>query len=244
MAASHHFKSTIECYDCHRHVRDLKAHRNECPNSRKTISSVFKDPAQKQEKHEKKKYTKDHTDHYFLLDVSGSMSGSRLTKAKDTLSSIVTELAEHDRLAIITFDNHAFFKLKPRAVGQIKRQTELPGILARIFAQGTTALYDAIDLAVTQIRDKEIRTIINVLTDGEDNASKTTLASVEALVAQYPKITLNIIHIGDVPNPPYQQLCIGRGSYFLIQEVEIVIRLRAVFLPSAVGAVVLETPMY
>lgn len=99
----------------------------------------------------------DYTDHYFLLDVSGSMTGFRLANSKETFSAIFEKLDDKDRLAIITFDTKAFFKLKPRPVGQIKRQKELPSILDRIFAQGMTAIYDAIKLAVEQIRDKSVK---------------------------------------------------------------------------------------
>ena len=234
MAASNHFRrGTVECYDCHQQVADLKAHRSVCPSSRRAKS--FVGPAASVASSRKPSFKnkpvdiRDRIDHYFLLDVSGSMAGSRLKESKDIFSSIFQDLKEEDRMAIISFDTHAYFKLKPRPVGEIKRKGELPGILDRIFAEGRTALYDAIQLAVTQIRDKEVRTVINVLTDGEDNSSHITLDAVEAMVEQYPKITLNIIHIGSTPNPPYQKLCETRGQYHLITQVDLSITLKSVF---------------
>jgi Mg-chelatase subunit ChlD len=234
MAATGHFKATVECYDCHEQVRDLKAHRATCTRSHRAKSVV----GSRADRAPKLKKTgprpTDHTDHYALLDVSGSMAGSRLRQAKETFADIVAGLPDADRLAIITFDDQAFFKLRPRPVEQIKRQQELPALLERIFAQGRTALYDAILLAVSQIRDKEMRTIINVLTDGEDNASKHTLAEVRALVAEYPRIRLNIIHIGAAAIADYQQLCTAfSGHYEVVVDVEIKIKFTALFVPTA-----------
>ncbi len=218
-----------ECYDCHEHVLNLKLHRKTCMHSRAAKASIGTmlpddDVPKLQPK------PKDNTDHYLLLDVSGSMCGFRLEKAKQTLTSLIEDLPDKDRMAIITFDSKAFFKLKPRPIGQIRRQRELPSILSKIFAKGMTALYDAIHLAVMQIKDKDIRTVINVLTDGEDNSSSHSLAEVQQLIDIFPNITLNIVHIGDSPIKPYQSLTENRGVYVMITEVEIVVKLRAVFL--------------
>ena len=237
MAARTPFTSTIKCYDCHQQVRDLKSHRSTCPKSHRAKSIV----TGKSDRPAKTKKSSDrrvgHTDHYALLDVSGSMAGSRLRLAKETFADIVDALPDQDRLAIITFDDQAFFKLRPRPVEQIKRQQELPALLERIFAQGRTALYDAIFLAVTQIRDKEMKTVINVLTDGEDNSSSHSLSEIHALVAQFPNIRLNIIHIGDTAIPQYQELCAAHsGHYALIAEIEIKVRFTALFIPSAAPA--------
>jgi uncharacterized protein with von Willebrand factor type A (vWA) domain len=154
------------------------------------------------------------------------MAGARLEQAKAALTEVHARVPDEDRIAIISFDSSAFFKLKPRANGQVRRQNELPNLLARMRAQGFTALYDAIFLAVKQIRDKERETRIVVLTDGEDNASRHTLAEVLALVDQHAALTLDIVHIDGhkVPSPAFEQLAQhGRGVYEKV-TVETIVR--------------------
>jgi len=223
----------IKCYDCHLMVADLKMHRVECRNSRfakSVIKSVQNQVVQREVARRDIVRPEQGHDFYFLLDVSSSMLGSRLNQAKTTLSKIVNQiLAPTDRMAIVSFDTNAYFKLKPRPVGQIKRQNELGGILNRIFAKGLTAIWDAIWLAVSEIRNKEIKTTVVVLTDGQDNSSKHSYLEVCDLIERYPKLTLDIIHIGGqntVEIPEYRNLTQKKkGQYLIIKETEIEVQI-------------------
>ena len=222
------FTSTVECYDCHQQVVDLKDHRKICPRSKVNKSAV--------NNHSKDviidpKYV-DTKDAYFILDVSGSMAGDKLNNAKEALTKLTEMLEPNDRLAIVCFDNGAFFKLRPRAVEQIRRQNELPELMGRIFAKGATALYDAIYISVEQVVDKSRNTIMTVLTDGQDNSSKHTYKEVLDLLEKFPNIKLNIIHIDNNPinlNDKYVELCKGRGDYKVINEANIVIEVTTTF---------------
>lgn len=218
-----HRPATVRCYDCNQQVAELKPHRKVCPNSRQNRSRVECTSSSSSFNPSYCQYI-EVIDFYALIDVSGSMSGVKLENAKSVLTSFFASMKESDRLAIISFDSEAFFKLQPRPVGQLRRQNELPDILSRIFARGQTALYDAIWLAISQIRDKSRKTLINVLTDGEDNASKHSYGEVLSLVSGYPNITLNIIHIDDSGSrlKLYDDLCQNRGTYLVIKETEIV----------------------
>lgn len=222
------FSSTVKCYDCHQQVTDLKDHRKICPRSAKNKPVV---------KHEKidvnldDKY-KNTKDAYFLLDVSGSMNGNKLTNAKESLNKIVDMLDPYDRLAVVCFDDGAFFKLRPRSVEQIKRQNELPELMDRIYAKGMTALYDAIYISAEQVINKSRTTILFVLTDGEDNSSKHSYDDVMKLLSEYPNIQLNIIHINGSHevklNEKYVELCKGRGEYKVIEETKIIIEITTI----------------
>lgn len=233
--------SRVECYDCHQFVTDLKAHRNECKHRRigtsvissTSSSSPKKSPEATAAKQAKKqaaalaKTMASSKDVYVLVDVSGSMGGNKLTQAKQALRDIHDFLREDDRLAIVTFDTHAYFKLKPRPNGQVKRQNELPEVLDRIFAQGGTAIYDAIHLSINQMLDKQRPTLFVVLTDGEDNSSTNTCDQVLKLVEAYPSITLDIVEIAadasQSRNVNYGLLAQrGHGTYAVILETEIV----------------------
>lgn len=234
------FTSTVRCYDCNAQVVDLKQHRaTDCPNSRLANSrlSVLPSPVDNMDTDGfeqtpiPKTVVDDTTDWYALIDVSSSMMGARLQAAKTALlKEIEPEMAENDRLAIVTFDTKAFFKLKPRAVGQLRRQQELAPLLDRIFARGATAIWDAIWLAVSQLRDKTRRTLITVLTDGEDNSSQHTYAEVLSLVEQNPNVELSIVHVSNIPHQPYNDMCTaGRGKYAVIDAAEIEIAFSAAF---------------
>lgn len=166
---------TVECYDCHKQVEDLRAHRRVCSNSR-FAHSVVNSQSQPIEPITITTTISTATaivapiaverDFFFLLDVSGSMAGARLTQAKTALSTLFEQLQGEDRFSLLTFDTKAFFKCKPRPVGQLRRQQELNPLLERIFAQGGTALYDAIILAIGQVYSCTVPTTLHVLTDG------------------------------------------------------------------------------
>lgn len=174
----------------------------------------------------------DNEDFYFLLDVSGSMGGYRLDKSKEAASNIFSLMQENDRISVVTFDSNAYFKLKPRPVGQIKRQNEFGPLMDRIYAGNATALWDAIYLAVSQIKDKSIKTTMIVLTDGQDNSSKHTFQEVVDLVKEYPKINLSIIYINNsgVDMKEYKKITemLG-GKYKNISDSDIIVEVVEVF---------------
>ena len=227
--------SQVKCHDCHSFVSNLKLHqpkagslrehRRECPNSRYTHSKIVVEPSDSNTTAQ----FNDTTDYYAILDVSSSMVFGRLDRAKQVLTDLVPQMQENDRISIVTFDTQAFFKLKPRPVGQIIRQNELPDLLNRIFARGLTAIWDAIYLAVSQIQDKSRRTIMIVLTDGEDNSSRHSYQEVLDLVNTYPSISLDIVHIGGKSCPQYVEICENRGTYSLINDTTLTITFSNMF---------------
>jgi len=235
--------TTVKCFDCQLQVSDLKSHRRECQKRPQAISSssqtLVVGDGQKTLFESKTMIAKTvqvsqvstnsspSKDVYVLLDVSGSMEGSKLNQAKEGLKEIHQFLREDDRLAIITFDSNAYFKLKPRPNGQVKRQNELPELLDRIFARGGTALYDAIWMGIEQMKDKSRPTLFVVLTDGEDNASQHKLDDILKLVDAHNEVTLDIVEISansvSSSGVNYNLLAQrGRGNYTLIVETEVV----------------------
>lgn len=164
-------------------------------------------------------------DFYFLLDVSGSMDGRRLRDAKETATDLFDRMHEDDRISIVTFDTEAFFKLKPRTVGQIRRQNELPHTLSRIYARGGTAIWDAIHMSLVQMKNRSIKTTMIVLTDGDDNSSTHSYAEVMDLVKGFPNVKLSIIHVtgdGRVESEEYKTLVEAMGGqYKTIREDQV-----------------------
>ncbi len=209
------WKCKVRCYGCGEEVHDLKRHkRTECGKKSVTVQSFVGT-----------------TDFYMLMDVSTSMSGRRLDDAKDAFRDIEKTMNESDRIAVVTFDTNAYFKLQPRPVGQIRRQHEVEPLLNRIYAKGATAIWDAIWLSVEQLANKERDTLMIVLTDGKDNSSKHSYQQVQDLADQYPNVRLSIIHIDGSGQRciEYEKLCQGRGEYQIIAETEITVTVQTVF---------------
>ena len=212
---SRHFRSTVECYDCHRQVQDLREHRasGTCSPKQKFSGKTRAPVLGSGDNSARKKLGRDV---FLLMDVSGSMAGSKIEEAKRALLTVHTrELADTDRLAVVTFDTNAYYRLKPRPNGQLLREGDVERLVGRIKTEGGTALYDAIWLTVEDVRDKTRPSTLIVLTDGEDNASAHTLQEVLDAIAQFPALTLDIVHVdGTAPVAAFQQLtAAGRGQY-------------------------------
>ena len=179
----------------------------------------------------------DRTTAFVLIDTSESMSDRRLSAALRACAQCFATMRDQDLFSVITFDSEPLFRLKPRLVKQLRRQDALPGMLGRGCSKvhyysskpqiARTALFDAIFLAVRQIHNKDVSNTVTVLTDGEDNASTHTLADILALLAQFPNVSLDIVHIGGsgCPRvPAFEALVAQRGMYVVIVENEAIVR--------------------
>jgi Ca-activated chloride channel family protein len=110
------------------------------------------------------------------LDTSGSMRDEgKLVNAKAAAALFVDMLGEKDDLDLLLFSN----KLRWGAGGRIGDAREtLKGQLAGLFAEGGTALYDAVGAAVARLKEKPDDERISaavLLTDGDDRDSRTKL---------------------------------------------------------------------
>lgn len=215
------YTRAVQCHDCREQVYDLKSHRKLC-------KSGHRGKGKNDSSNPKKGGTgrpDDHKDCYYLVDVSGSMSGNPLRNAKDAAVKMVHDMDQLDRMAVITFDSSPHWKLQPRPAEQVVRQNELPTLFgSRMRAGGCTAIYDAIYMAVSQLRNKSIPTTMIVLTDGHDNSSSHSYDEVLVLVGANPQVKLCIIHVdgSGVEHKPYKDLCATRGDYEVIVETMIV----------------------
>lgn len=186
----------IKCYDCHQFVDDIKLHRstNSCPKSKHVHTIVA--PFRENSNTNMQIQNLNEIDIFFLLDVSSSMTGTKLDESKKIITEIVDKLKPSDRISLLTFDTKAFYRLKPRSVRQVRDQNkELETLLSRIYADGLTALYDAIVLCFEQIQNKSKNIAIVVITDGDDNSSKNTMEYCVKLMGECPNIKLIIFYI-------------------------------------------------
>jgi hypothetical protein len=145
-----------------------------------------------------------------ILDVSGSMDfsgnsrrltkGSKLAIALEGINQGVNDLVKEKLVdytySLVTFSNHTDIK---QVVNQ-KNPSEVSELKA--FADGGTALYDAIGLTLktlNSIKKEGDKVLVNIYTDGGENASKTyTKEIISSLIKEYEKLGFTVTFIGTI----------------------------------------------
>lgn len=121
---------------------------------------------------------KKHTELVLALDSSGSMEDDdKLKHAVAGAEAFVDLLDPNDRVSVLRFDNRTTWVAESLQVGS--GRGELRRVLSGFIAHGGTALYDAVDVAYSRLREhgdaSRIRAVV-VLSDGDDRDSATSLA--------------------------------------------------------------------
>ena len=111
---------------------------------------------------------------YIVLDVSGSMAGSRMNKALDGVKSILDEVCEDsDHFALVAFNNDVHMVTPSRPKFAVKWDKVAAEV--RKLVRGQTRLWDTVQWAMDDIKDarrpKDVHVDLVVLTDGGDNLS-------------------------------------------------------------------------
>jgi Ca-activated chloride channel family protein len=112
-----------------------------------------------------------------VVDVSGSMAGTRMAQAQEALLSFVSQIRDgRDRVSLITFSSEV------RTVAPLdtmdRNRATLERSIRGLSTGGNTALYDAIDEAVTTLarrRESDRINVVLAMTDGEVNQSSRNL---------------------------------------------------------------------
>jgi tight adherence protein B len=113
-----------------------------------------------------------------LLDTTGSMGGAPIAEAKIAASKFLQRLPAGASIAVLGYDT------RTTVVSDFSTDTGTHvNAIASLEADGETALYDAVRTSVRQFGggDAAQRAVV-LLTDGEDNASKATLAQTESVL--------------------------------------------------------------
>ena len=134
-----------------------------------------------------------------VIDNSGSMASKR----NDVVAAawaFITASHPEDEMFIVNFNGKPSLALPP-GMAFTNNRSELRATLAQTRAEGTTALYDALELALKHLRDgSRQRKALVLLSDGGDNASISKLDDV-LKVAQQSSATIYCIGMYD----PYQK---------------------------------------
>jgi tight adherence protein B len=110
-----------------------------------------------------------------VIDTSGSMRGEKLEAAKAAANQFLASVPDDVQVGLITFADTATQRLAP-----IKNRDAVRSVVDALAAEGATALYDGLSMAVRQLTGPEysdaVRNIV-LLTDGKDEGSTTKLPS-------------------------------------------------------------------
>jgi len=136
----------------------------------------------------------------FVLDISGSMTGRKITTLIEGISRVLGKMSANDRFRIVTFNTTAadftggYVPASPENV-----QTWMQRV-KQIQAGGSTALFDGLDLAY-RLLDGERTTGIVLVTDGVCNVGPTRHDEFLGLLKQHD-VRLFTFVIGNSANQP------------------------------------------
>jgi Ca-activated chloride channel homolog len=148
-----------------------------------------------------------------VLDDSGSMQPKRSDVAAAALAFVRSSNPE-DEMFVVNFNENVTFGL-PNGELFSAKPSELAQAVAGVPAAGRTALYDAIDVALTHLqRARRDKKALIVISDGGDNASNYTLNQVLQQVSRSDAIiyTIGLFDEDDTDQNPRVLKRIARAS--------------------------------
>lgn len=127
-----------------------------------------------------------------VFDISGSMNGEKILRAKDALARFIQTSHPEDDYCLIGFSRHAEVLMESTNDSEALLEK-----FSSVKPQGNTALYDAVELGLAQVvQGKWPKRALIVISDGDDNNSRTTFRKIRHLV-QEADATIYTITIRD-----------------------------------------------
>lgn len=115
-----------------------------------------------------------------VFDVSGSMSGDKIAKAREALAKFIDTSHSRDEYFLIGFNNRAQLLLD-----HTRNSDSLLDKLTYVQTKGQTALYDATYLGVERVaRGAHPKRAILLISDGQDNSSRYTFTELRRLLKE------------------------------------------------------------
>jgi len=123
-----------------------------------------------------------------LFDVSGSMDGDKILKAKNALSRFIATSHPSDEYFLIAFNNRAQLLLDRTRDGDAVLQK-----LTLVKPKNDTALYDAVYLGVERVtRGSHNKRALLIISDGQDNASRYNFGEVRRLLRESDVVAYSV----------------------------------------------------
>lgn len=154
----------------------------------------------------------------FVLDISGSMSGTSIDQAKFSLITALDDLASIDRFNIIWF-NEKTDRLFPEAVtADAHYKDYAKRFIAKLQAHGGTEMLPALKLALSDQKEFSRFRQVVFLTDGNISNEAELF---EVIDKQLGNNRLFTIGIGSAPNAYFMRKAAskGRGTFTTIGDV-------------------------
>lgn len=140
------------------------------------------------------------SDWTFVLDVSGSMDGHKISTLADGVTRVIGKMSPEDRFRIVTFNNDARELTRgfvPATPEHVREWTER---VKAIRAGGGTNLYAGLEQAYRKLDDDRTSSVI-LVTDGVANVGETEQREFLKLLKTYD-IRLFTFVIGNSANQP------------------------------------------
>jgi Ca-activated chloride channel homolog len=115
-----------------------------------------------------------------VFDVSGSMSGDKINRAREALNKFIETSHSRDEYFLIGFNQRAQLLLD-----RTRDSDSLMQKLTFVQTKGQTALYDACYLGVERVtRGAHQKRAILLISDGQDNSSRYTFSELRRLLKE------------------------------------------------------------
>lgn len=123
-----------------------------------------------------------------LFDVSGSMSGEKILKARQALSRFIMTSHPSDEYFLIAFNSRAQLLLDRTRDGEAVLQK-----LTMVQPKSNTALYDAVYLGIERVtRGSHQKRALLIISDGQDNASRYNFGEVRRLMKESDVVAYSV----------------------------------------------------
>lgn len=115
-----------------------------------------------------------------IFDVSGSMGGEKISRAREALSRFIDTSHTSDEYFLVGFNNRAQLLLD-----KTRDSDSLLNKLTFVQTKGQTALYDATYLGVEKVtRGTHKKRAVLLISDGQDNSSRYTFSELRRLLKE------------------------------------------------------------
>ena len=137
-----------------------------------------------------------------VLDHSGSMSGEKLTQAKDALRFVLRNLNPKDQFNVVCYNDQVEALFDRLQAVRDDVLTEAWERIDRIDATGGTNIHEALKTALAQCTDKKRPSYVLFLTDGQPTVGKTKEADIlsDTKAANKADVRLFAFGVGYDPN--------------------------------------------
>ena len=126
-----------------------------------------------------------------VLDVSGSMTGAKIERAREALRRFIQTSHEEDEYFLIGFNQYPQLLLEGSPGSEV-----MAARISGIEPHGATALYDAVAFGLGEIKRSRLqKRALIVISDGEDNRSRLGVGDVRRMLRE-SDVTVYTLLIG------------------------------------------------